>query len=114
MNHAPHCDPNSGFGCQGECHQAYAENRWRIRRNIHNLIDTERQRQDAIWGWPDNGLASGSLTYKLAILAEEFGEIANAILLHDADNMRTELVQVAAVCVAWLESEYEQGNTVAI
>lgn len=42
-------------------------------------------------------------TSKLAVLAEEFGEVARAILERDEVNLREELVQVAAVTIAWLE-----------
>jgi NTP pyrophosphatase (non-canonical NTP hydrolase) len=39
----------------------------------------------------------------LAILHEETGEAARAILEADEENMRAELIQVAAVAVAWVE-----------
>ena len=79
----------------------------------------ERQRQEAL-------KASGKFTYtcadpemthaeRLAVLVEEVGEVARALLeqghlpneqshdLHGAD-LRHELVQVAAVALAWLEA----------
>jgi len=37
------------------------------------------------------------------VLAEECGEVSRAVLEKDADGLRSELVQVAAVAVAWLE-----------
>jgi NTP pyrophosphatase (non-canonical NTP hydrolase) len=40
---------------------------------------------------------------RLAILAEEFGEVARSIIEHDRLGTRHELSQVAAVCVAWVE-----------
>lgn len=42
--------------------------------------------------------------YKLAVLAEEFGEVAKALNegAYPAD-LREELIQVAAVAVAWVE-----------
>lgn len=40
---------------------------------------------------------------KLAVLAEEFGEVARA-LLESGGNLRDELIQTAAVAVAWAES----------
>jgi hypothetical protein len=47
---------------------------------------------------------------RLAVLAEEFGEVAKEVcnLMAGADPrvkalLREELVQVAAVCVAWIE-----------
>ena len=45
----------------------------------------------------------GELT-NMAILTEEVGEVARAALEHDTDGLRLELVQVAAVAVAWLEA----------
>ena len=41
---------------------------------------------------------------KVAVLTEEVGEVARAALEHDTDGLRLELVQVAAVAVAWLEA----------
>jgi NTP pyrophosphatase (non-canonical NTP hydrolase) len=40
---------------------------------------------------------------KAAVLAEECGEVARAVLEVDMRGLRDELVQVAAVAVAWLE-----------
>lgn len=68
-------------------------------RKILQLVREERERQDLTWGpvgdrvndkWSD-------------ILMEEVGEVSRAILELDRDNQRVELVQVAAVAVAWLE-----------
>jgi len=72
-------------------------------------VAAERSRQDLKWGrtwggWKDpNGL-------KLAVLLEEVGEVARALLeapgvvsMPDSDQLRDELVQVAAVAVAWCE-----------
>lgn len=64
----------------------------------------ERQRQDQKWGWPNNGLAGTDIHKKVSILLEEVGEVANAVLERDWNNLEKELVQVAAVAVAWLES----------
>lgn len=63
-------------------------------------IAKERDRQESLWG------DQSHLTpeRRFAILAEEFGEVAKEIVEHDpAGNLRTELVQTAAVCLAWLE-----------
>jgi NTP pyrophosphatase (non-canonical NTP hydrolase) len=38
-----------------------------------------------------------------SVLLEEAGEVARAVLEKDHDNLQVELVQVAAVCVKWLE-----------
>lgn len=47
--------------------------------------------------------------YKLAVLVEEVGEVAKALLVNTGDkgasgDLREELVEVAAVAVAWAES----------
>jgi NTP pyrophosphatase (non-canonical NTP hydrolase) len=43
--------------------------------------------------------------YKLAVLTEEVGEVARAIIEDEsAVNLREELIQVAAVAVAWAEA----------
>lgn len=39
----------------------------------------------------------------LAVLAEEFGEVARAVVEQDLEQAETELIQVAAVAVAWVE-----------
>lgn len=65
-----------------------------------DLILKERQRQIDKWGE-----AQKSELYP-AILGEEFGEVCQAAL-EDRVNIRTELVQVAAVCMAWFEQEYD-------
>lgn len=43
---------------------------------------------------------------KNLVLGEEVGEVARGILEHDDDNVREELVQVAAVCINWLMSDF--------
>jgi hypothetical protein len=68
-------------------------------------IAIERDRQERL-------RASGQLQWvasmpdcpnelRLAALVEEVGEVARA--MHDGGDVETELVQVAAVAVAWLE-----------
>lgn len=61
-------------------------------------VQHERNRQDEKWG-SQRKLPNGTW---LAILGEEFGESAKAIL--ERSNLREELVQVAAVAVAWIEA----------
>lgn len=77
---------------------------------IFAAITAERARQHAKWGgehdW-GSGDCSGdgvALTVKLTVLAEEFGEVARAILEHDTEGLRREATQVAAVACAILES----------
>jgi NTP pyrophosphatase (non-canonical NTP hydrolase) len=59
----------------------------------------ERARQDLKWG-----VCHHPSQMWLTILAEEVGEVAKAILLKDTKNYREELVQVAAVALAAIES----------
>lgn len=40
---------------------------------------------------------------RLAILMEEVGEVATALQNNDLSNLKDELIQVAAVCVRWIE-----------
>lgn len=76
------------------------------RAEIYHLIDHERERQAAL-------RESGKFRFvasdadcpddlKLAALTEEIGEVARAY--HDGNGLTDELVQVAAVAIAWLES----------
>jgi hypothetical protein len=81
-------------------------------------IGTERARQRAKWGG-DHGWGSGDCSaptvadradrtdtanlLRMAVLTEEVGEVARAVMERDRDGLRAELVQVAAVAVAWIE-----------
>ena len=72
------------------------------------LVGAERDRQEAL-------REEGSLVYtaadldcpevlRLAALVEEVGEVARALQEGDYENLAVELVQVAAVAVAWVEA----------
>lgn len=63
-------------------------------------VIAERLRQDAKWGEQNHNAGKWSL-----ILMEELGEVAKSQLEGDRANYLTELVQAAAVLVAWLECE---------
>lgn len=76
------------------------------RSKIFELVEAERHFQNKKWNRGDCGDWPDSLLMKLAILAEEFGEVAMALNDNDIDNLRNELVQVMAVACAWIESEY--------
>ena len=72
------------------------------------LVRAERLRQDRLHG--DRTPAGDSLTDggRLTVLVEEVGEVARAMLDDPSGGrllagIEDELVQVAAVCVAWLE-----------
>jgi len=75
-----------------------------LRDKVFDLINAERDRQDAKWGRKDGKWPSTNHT-KMTVLTEEVGEIAKSILDGDAQGMIDELVQVAAVAVAWLETQ---------
>ena len=67
--------------------------------NIILEVVGERQAQLQKWGIQNHTDAMW-----LAILHEETGEAATGILEGDEENLRAELVQVAAVAVAWVEA----------
>jgi NTP pyrophosphatase (non-canonical NTP hydrolase) len=68
------------------------------KEQIISEIFRERVRQDAKWGEQNHD----DLVW-LAILTKEVGELAQAILKGQGENVHRELVQTAAVCVNWLE-----------
>ena len=67
-------------------------------QNVLKEVLNERLNQEAKWGEQnhDNPLY-------VTILTEEVGEVAKAILEKDIQNLREELIQVAAVAVAMVE-----------
>lgn len=73
--------------------------------SVLDLITEERGRQDAKWGANRNLRNVEWLT----ILMEEIGEVAKA-MLEDQNHVRHELIQVAAVAVAWLECIDRRGH----
>jgi NTP pyrophosphatase (non-canonical NTP hydrolase) len=78
------------------------------RDEIFAAVIAERGRQAEKWGdehdWGIGDCSSDlvSPAVKAAVLAEECGEVARAALDGTVD-LKDELVQVAAVAVAWLE-----------
>ena len=79
------------------------------RDEIWAAILAERGRQAVKWnrehdhGYGDCSSDLVSQPVKAAVLAEECGEVARAVLDGTVD-LKEELVQVAAVTVAWMES----------
>lgn len=71
--------------------------------DVYFDLAQERDNQDAKWGIQNHGLLLWN-----AILGEEVGEVSRAILEKDLANYRTELVQVAAVAIAAVES-FDRG-----
>ena len=75
-------------------------------------ITAERSRQDSKWG---DQSGNHDATW-LAVLSEEVGEVAQAHL-HNvyggkaAGTLRAELVQVAAVAVAWIDALDRRGES---
>jgi len=68
-------------------------------------VKAERERQESLWGQQNHE----PLLWN-AILGEEVGEVANAILERDPANYRTELIQVAAVAIAMVQS-FDRNQT---
>lgn len=91
--------------------------RLEMKYNISNLtkrvlldVEHERFKQNEMWG-----LQHHDYPYWLTILAEEFGEVAQAMQKDsysykdsDADDLYKELIQVAAVAVAIAEQVREE------
>lgn len=73
--------------------------------DILEEVRKERIAQDSRFGWPRIHEPS----WWLAILSEEFGEFARDVVEREfeegryTDNMRNELIQVAAVAIAAIE-----------
>ena len=85
------------------------------RSQIYKLIDEERARQAETWKgphkWGKGDCSSSEVApiAKVAILTEELGEVARAVLEKEDRATFDELIQVAAVAVAWCES-FDDGQ----
>ena len=75
---------------------------------VYEQIMEERARQDYKWGGEPGVDRFDQSTYA-AVLGEEFGEACKEWLERDIRRLREELVQVAAVAVAWIE-EIDNGG----
>lgn len=77
-----------------------------IQKAVIELIIEERKRQDEKWGKSDHS----NFVWN-AILNKEVGEVAHEVLNELPYSLREEVVQVAAVAMAWLEAiiENEEG-----
>lgn len=84
---------------------------WQRTHRVLNEVQDERRRQDDLKAegrfkhtFTDLEMSN---TDRLIELAREFGEVVEAINYTGAgkvrDNLREELIQVAACCVAWVE-----------
>jgi hypothetical protein len=72
-------------------------------KTFYQQIKDERKRQDILWGIQNHDASNWAL-----ILSEEVGEAikeANDVVfrMKSTKDLKKEIVQVAAVCVAWLE-----------
>lgn len=67
-------------------------------------ITEERERQDNKWGEQNHSDGDWSLIFN-----EEYGEAAKARLEEDYRQFRKELVESAAVLVAWIEAIDRRG-----
>lgn len=67
-------------------------------------VAAERERQNRLWS-REPGVWTAPDGVKLAVLTEEVGEVAHGLLERAAlSDLKAELVQVAAVAVAWAEA----------
>ena len=72
-------------------------------------VVAERSRQAALWnrqhehGYGDCSSPGLSEWVKLVVPVEEVGEVSRALIERDRTAVRRELVEVMAVCHAWLE-----------
>ncbi|HVM69991.1 MAG TPA: hypothetical protein VM204_09195 [Gaiellaceae bacterium] len=80
-----------------------------VRRSILAEVSDERDRQNAKWGGVPGIDRRDDHTYA-AVLTEEVGEACKAWLERDVAALREELVQTAAVAVAWIE-ELDNGGS---
>lgn len=81
---------------------------------IMSQITTERGRQEVLHGKTNTEKRAtlgprGAFLHWMMILGEETGEVARAYLEGDVANLRTELIQSAAVIIAMLEYGDEDG-----
>ena len=72
---------------------------------ILSEVLTERERQDTKWGEQNH-----DPSWWVVIETEELGEVAKAVFEKELDEYRQELIQVAAVAVAAVESLDRQAR----
>lgn len=87
-----------------------------VRSKVYAAVDCERDRQATKWGrdhwWGRGDCSSAGVDpmVKAAVLSEECGEVSRAVLDMDPSQLMDELVQVAAVSVAWLEYLFREAG----
>lgn len=85
-------------------------------QRVIDAVIAERERQDRKFGWigSDATILPGDDDWqKYAVLGEEFGEVGRALLERaigkdTTEHVEEELIQCAAVCVAWVEAAREK------
>ena len=75
------------------------------RAQVLEHVLAERERQDLMWGDQKN---NSDETWAVIAL-EELGEVARNVYEVTLGNAYIEIVQVAAVCIAWAESLRRRG-----
>lgn len=81
-------------------------------KEVLSEVRKERERQDEKWGWPQEAMQTPAMA--MVILGEEYGEACTEVVEMSAspsqsdfnfrrENLRTELIQTAAVAVSILE-----------
>ena len=76
------------------------------RADVLEAVLAERERQDVMYG----DQSQHTDEWWCVIAAEENGEVARAILEHDADQMYNEIIQCCAVYFAWAEAILKRGT----
>lgn len=94
---------------EAKCEAVTSMSRTRVQGKLLTDILVERRRQDIRWGHAaDRHL---SMPVYVAVLTEEVGEVARAILEKSPEQLKAELTQVAAVALCMLEAlEAEKPN----
>ena len=82
-----------------ECERMAQVEKWGTQSMPDGTSTTYAFQRDAMRNTTDRAMANGTCTWR-HVLAEEFFE---ALAEVDPEKLRVELVQVAAVCVAWIE-----------
>ena len=86
-----------------------------LRDEALRAVGSERlwQEQLKVWGKFKTTCADTGMTHaeRLAVLVEEVGEAATEVMNGRENELRYELIQVAAVAVAWIEALYREGET---
>jgi NTP pyrophosphatase (non-canonical NTP hydrolase) len=79
-----------------------------VAMDVINEVEHERKQQDKRWGTQNH-----SLERWMIILTEELGEACEALLTADLGSYRGEMVQIAAVAVAAIESYDRMTDSLA-